>query len=215
MKELNLDNIRILIHSAIRIEGSKVLYFDPYHLTEEPHDADVIFVTHDHYDHFSPEDIRKITHERTLLVAPLSCKETVEQSEVLPKDRLVFMEPGDSAILRGILAAAVRAYNVNKKFHPKEKDWLGYIVTMDGISYYVAGDTDATPELLSVQADIALLPVGGTYTMTADEAAVFVNHLKPKAAVPTHYGDIVGSEGDAAHFCRLLDPEIGSALCRD
>ena len=205
MKELNLDNIRILIHSAIRIEGSKVLYFDPYHLTEEPHDADVIFVTHDHYDHFSPEDVRKITHERTLLVAPLSCKETVEQSEVLPKDRLVFMEPGDSAILRGILASAVRAYNVNKKFHPKEKDWLGYIVTMDGVSYYVAGDTDATPELLSVQADVALLPVGGTYTMTAEEAAEAALYMDIQTALPTHFADIVGTPEDGPRFTKLYE----------
>ena len=114
MKELNLDNIRILIHSAIRIEGSKVLYFDPYHLTEEPHDADVIFVTHDHYDHFSPEDVRRITHERTLLVAPLSCKETVEQSEVLPKDRLVFMEKVN-APERGEL---IRKYVEENYMHP-------------------------------------------------------------------------------------------------
>ena len=203
MKELNLENVRILIHSAIRIEGTKVLYFDPYHLTDEPHDADIIFVTHDHYDHFSAEDVLRVANERTLLVAPLSCKESIQAAEVLPEDRLVFMGPGDSAILRGILAAAIRAYNMNKKFHPKEKNWLGYVVTMDGVSYYVAGDTDATPELMGVQADVALLPVGGTYTMTAEEAAEAALRMDVQTAIPMHFGDIVGTEEDGERFRRL------------
>ena len=204
MKELNLENVKILAHSAIRIDGSKVLYFDPYHLTEETHDADLIFVTHDHFDHFSVEDVLKVRNEKTLLVAPRSCKETIEKAAVLPKDQLVFMEPGDSAWLLGLQAAAVRAYNLNKKFHPRENDWLGYVVTMDGVSYYVAGDTDATPELLEVKADVALLPVGGTYTMTAEEAAEAALHMDIQTAVPTHFADIVGTPEDGPRFTRLF-----------
>ena len=205
MKDLNLENIKIPAHSAIRIEGSKVLYFDPFHLTEEAHDADIIFVTHDHFDHFSAEDIAKITNERTLLVSPLSCEKTVREAGLVDEDRLVFMAPGDSAFLRGILAAAVRAYNLNKKFHPKENNWLGYVVTMDGVNYYVAGDTDATLELLEVKADVALLPVGGTYTMTAEEAAKAALQMDIKTAIPTHFADIVGTEEDGALFTRLFE----------
>ena len=205
MKELNLSNIRILIHSAIRIEGSKVLYFDPYHLTEEPKDADLIFVTHDHFDHFSAEDVRKVACEKTLLVAPKSCRKTIEESGVLPLDRLVFLEPGDSAILKGLQTLAVAAYNIGKKFHPKENGWLGYVVTMDGVSYYVAGDTDATPELLEVKADVALLPVGGTYTMTAEEAAKAALQMDIQTAVPTHFADIVGTPEDGPNFTRLFE----------
>ena len=200
----NTDNIRVIIHSAIRIEGSKVLYFDPYHLTEAPHDADLIFVTHDHFDHFSLEDVEKVRKEDSLLIAPLSCRETIEASG-LPKDRLVFMEPGDTAILKGLRTLAVASYNIGKHFHPKEKGWLGYVVAMDGTSYYVAGDTDVTPELLEVKADVALLPVGGTYTMTAKEAAAAALRMEIGTAVPTHFGDIVGTEADGAEFTRLYE----------
>ncbi len=205
MKELNLDNIRILIHSAIRIEGSKVLYFDPYHLTEEPHDADVIFVTHDHFDHFSAEDVKKVLKDGTLLICPATSRETVAQSGVLPEERIIPMEPGDETVLGSTQVSAVAAYNIGKKFHPKENRWLGYVVTLDGVSYYVAGDTDATPELLSVKADVALLPVGGTYTMTAEEAAEAALQMDIKAAVPTHFADIVGTEADGPKFTRLFE----------
>ena len=199
----NTDNIRVIIHSAIRIEGSKVLYFDPYHLKEAPHDADLIFVTHDHFDHFSKEDVEKVLKEDSLLIAPLSSKGTIEASG-LPKDRLVFMEPGDAAYLKGLQASAGAAYNIGKHFHPKENGWLGYVVTMDGVCYYVAGDTDVTPELLSVKADVALLPVGGTYTMTAEEAAEAALRMDIGTAVPTHFADIVGTEDDGPRFTRLF-----------
>ncbi|MBR5339668.1 MAG: MBL fold metallo-hydrolase [Lachnospiraceae bacterium] len=205
MKELNLENVRILIHSAIRIEGSKVLYFDPFHLAEEPHDADFIFITHDHFDHFSAEDVKKVASEKTILCAPLSCKESIEKSEVLPKENLVWLKPGDSAVFGGIKVLSVAAYNIGKKFHPKENGWLGYVVTMDGVSYYVAGDTDVTPELLSVKADVALLPVGGTYTMTAEEAAEAALHMDIQTAVPTHFADIVGTPLDGPRFTKLYE----------
>lgn len=205
MKDLNLENIKILAHSAIRIEGTRVLYFDPYHLVEETHDADVIFVTHDHFDHFSAEDIQKVANEKTLLVSPLSGEKMVRESGLFTEDRLVFMAPGDAAFLKGVQASAVRAYNLNKKFHPKENDWLGYVVTMDGVSYYVAGDTDATPELLEVKADVALLPVGGTYTMTAEEAALAALQMDIRTAIPTHFADIVGTKEDGPRFTRLFE----------
>ena len=205
MKELNLDRITVLMHSAIRIEGSLVVYFDPVHLKEEPHDADLIFITHDHFDHFSAEDVRKVLKEESLLICPLSSREAVVKADVIREDRIVCMEPGDSAVLKGTQAVAVAAYNIGKKFHPKENRWLGYIVTMDGVSYYVAGDTDATPELLSVRADVALLPVGGTYTMTAEEAAEAALQMDIGTAVPTHFADIVGTEADGPRFTRLFE----------
>ena len=209
----DLSHVRVLAHSAIRIEGEKTVYVDPFHLKEAPQDGDLILVTHDHYDHFSPEDIRKAARKDAVLVIPASLKETALQAG-FPEARILTMGPWENRTVLGVSVETVPAYNLGKPFHRPEKRWLGYVVTLGGIRYYVAGDTDENEDNRRVRCDVALVPVGGTYTMTADEAAVFVNHLKPKAAVPTHYGDIVGSEEDAAHFCRLLDPEIGSELCR-
>ena len=204
MKELNLDRISVLKHSAIRIEGSLVVYFDPFHLEEETHDADLIFITHDHFDHFSADDVRKVLKEDTLLICPLTSREAIVKAGVIREERIVCMEPGDSAVLKGAQAVAVAAYNIGKKFHPKENRWLGYIVTLDGVSYYVAGDTDATLELLSVKADVALLPVGGTYTMTAEEAALAAKEMDVETFIPTHYGSIVGEKTDGERFRKLV-----------
>ena len=211
---IDLSNVRVLAHSAIRIEGEKTVYVDPFHLKEETRDGDIILITHDHHDHFSPEDIRKAAGKDAVLVIPGSLREAALK-EGFPAARTVVVAPWEDRTVLGVSLETVPAYNLGKPFHRPEKRWLGYVVTLGGVRYYIAGDTDENEDNRKVRCDVALVPVGGTYTMTADEAAVFVNHLKPKAAVPTHYGDIVGSREDAEHFCRLLDPEIGSALCRD
>ncbi|MBP5295601.1 MAG: MBL fold metallo-hydrolase, partial [Lachnospiraceae bacterium] len=131
--------------------------------------------------------------------------ESIEKADVLPKENLVWLTAGDSVSFYGVQTDAVPAYNIGKKFHPKENGWLGYVVTMDGVRYYVAGDTDVTPELLSVKADVALLPVGGTYTMTAEEAAEAALRMDIRTAVPTHFADIVGTPGDGPRFTKLYE----------
>ena len=208
-----LKNVKVLEHSAIRIEGEKTVYFDPFHVKEAPHDADVIFITHEHYDHLSAEDIEKVAGDKTLFVLPESCREAALKAG-LDEKRLVLMRPGETKEINGLPAEAVRAYNVNKQFHTKERSWLGYEVTLGGIRYYVAGDTDDNEDVRRVRCDVALFPVGGTYTTTAEEAAAAVNAILPKAAIPTHYGDIVGKAEDAERFAALLAPEILCELCR-
>ena len=207
-----LENVKVLAHSAIRITGEKTIYFDPFHLTEETHDAELIFVTHDHYDHLSPEDIARIAKADTLFVLPATCRESALEKG-LPEEQLVTMEPGEKKTVGGLDVEAVPAYNVMKLFHTKGKKWLGYVVTLDGTRYYVAGDTDNNEDVRKVACDVALVPVGGTYTMTAKEAAALVNTIRPKAAVPTHYADIVGSEKDAKRFAGELDPAIVCEYC--
>ena len=176
--------ITVNAHSSIRIGGSKTVWFDPYLLKDAPHDADVVFITHDHYDHQSPKDIKKVSNDRTIVVTP---------------------ENASSVTVDGLTFTTVPAYNLNKHFHPKEKNYVGYVVTMDGTTYYVTGDTDATPEMKAVRADVLLLPIGGTYTMTPEEAAEAAAGMAVSAVIPTHYGAIVGSKADGARFKSLVN----------
>mgnify|MGYP003312348283 CR=1 FL=1 len=195
-------NITINSHSSIRAAGSKVLYFDPFQMREAPHDGDILFITHDHYDHFSPEDITKAAKEDTTFVVPHTL------AGKLPEDKTVILQPGEIVEIQGIRIEAIAAYNIEKKFHPKENGWLGYRVTMDGETLYVCGDTDATAEAGAVSCDILALPVGGTYTMNAAQAAELAKAIRPKLALPTHYGSIVGSKSDAMQFRQLVGDTI-------
>ena len=196
--------ITINAPSSLRIDAGPgaVCYVDPYLPKEAPHDADLILVTHSHHDHFSPDDIKRVAKANTRFVAPRGME--LELSEAL------FVSPGETCCpLPSISVEAVPAYNVGKKFHPRANGWVGYIITThDGTTVYVAGDTDDLPENRALACDIALVPVGGTYTMTAEEAAVFVNALQPKVAIPEHYGSGVGSKGDGKRFAKLVDPGI-------
>ena len=192
-----IDNITINAHSSIRIGANLALYFDPFHLRDAPHDADIVFVTHDHYDHLSPEDIDLVKKEDTVFVLPAACRVSAEKAGLEP---CVFLAPGDRTEIKGITVEAVAAYNTLKPFHPKKNGWLGYVATVEGERVYVAGDTDENRDNLTVVCDIALVPVGGTYTFDAKHAAKFVNKLHPKIAVPTHYGDIVGQASAADDF---------------
>lgn len=206
MNAMNTTNISINTQSSIRITGSKVLYFDPFQIAEERHDADIIFITHSHHDHLDPESIEKVSQENTVFVAPASMDR--EMRKVIGDAELFLMTPGDRQDIDVISIQAVPAYNRLKPFHPKRNGWNGYVVMMDGVRYYVAGDTDALKELSSVASDVALVPIGGTYTMTAKEAARLINEIHPLVAVPTHYGSIVGKPEDADVFRKYVDPEI-------
>lgn len=189
--------ITINEHSSIKICADITLYADPFKIKDDAHDADVVLFTHEHYDHFSPDDIEKVSHAGTIFVMPRSME---NHTFGLTK----FLSAGESCDVLGVGVLAVPAYNVGKKFHPKERGWLGYVLTVDGKRIYVAGDTDKTPDAEKAVCDIALLPAGGTYTMTAKEAASLANIIKPAVAIPTHYGSIVGKATDFEEFKNAL-----------
>lgn len=203
---MKTNNITVNTQSSICIDGSKVLYFDPFQIREENHRADIVLVTHSHYDHFDPESISKIAKDGTVYVVPASMEK--ELRGAVREGELITVNPGDVVETGGIRIQAVPAYNRLKPFHPKRNQWVGYVVTMDGIRYYVAGDTDAVPELEKVSCDVALVPIGGTYTMTAKEAAKLINAIGPKTAIPIHYGSIVGKKEDAEIFREHVTKDI-------
>lgn len=202
-----LENINVLIHSSIRITGQKKIYIDPFKIDEYYCDADFIFITHDHYDHYSEGDIDKVRKSDTVYVVP-SMLSTKLLKRGVPDTNIVPVEPNRIYNVDEFKFETIPAYNIGKPFHPKENGWVGYIIETNGLSYYIAGDTDITDESKKVKCDIALLPVGGTYTMNASEAAELANIIKPKVAVPIHYGDIVGSNDDAEMFKYLLNAGI-------
>ncbi len=194
------DNIHWLGHSTIYIKGKKeVIYFDPYKLKSGLSKADIILITHGHFDHCSKDDIGKIKKEETVVIGPCS----IEKKLPYP---VKVMTAGDKINIGDIAIEAVEAYNTNKEFHPKTEGCLGFIITVSGIKIYHAGDTDIIPEMNKIKADIALLPVGGTYTMDPEEAAKAADIIKPKVAIPIHWGSSAGSSDDACNFqkfCRV------------
>jgi L-ascorbate metabolism protein UlaG (beta-lactamase superfamily) len=202
-----MKSVHWLGHSAVLIAGSKTtIVVDPFQIGGiegicGKKTADVILVTHGHQDHLSAGDIEKIRGEKTVLVVPKGCEAGLKGS-------VRTMKPGDKITVEGVEVEAVAAYNIGKQFHPREKGYVGYVFSVDGIRYFHAGDTDATPEIKSVSADVAFLPVGGTYTMTAAEAAAVANAIRPKVAVPIHWGSIVGSSADAETFKKLCKCEV-------
>ena len=202
-----LDNIEVLCHSSIRISKNKVIYIDPYKIEENYNDADIIFITHDHYDHYSEEDVDKVINENTTIIIPEELLTKLLRKGI-NKNAIITVKPNEKYMVQEIKFGTVPAYNTNKTFHPKENDWIGYIITLDGIRYYIAGDTDITEKNRKVKCDVAFVPVGGTYTMDFKEAAQLINEIQPKIAVPIHYGSIVGTEQDATDFIKLLHPSI-------
>ena len=202
------ENIRVLTHSSIRIQsGDTVLYVDPYKVSGRPQDADFVFITHDHFDHFSPEDIEKVSCEKTILVVPEKMRDKVLQ-EADETQGIIPVKPDAPYDINGFSFETIPAYNRLKPFHPKTAGWVGYIFCLDGKRIYVAGDTDATPDAKKVQCDVALVPVGGTYTMNASQAAELVNTIRPATAIPTHYGSVAGSAADAESFREKVDPAV-------
>ena len=197
---MNTENITVNTQSSIRIAGSKVLYFDPFQIAGAPHDADIVFITHSHYDHLDPDSIRKVEKEGTIFIAPASMEKNM--AGVAEAASLKLMSPGETSEIDDVTVEAVPAYNKLKPFHPKKNKWNGYVVTMDETRYYVAGDTDAIEELASVSCDVALVPIGGKYTMNAKEAAGLINKICPQTVIPTHYGTIVGKPENADTFAK-------------
>ncbi len=201
-------NIAVNVQSSIRIRGSKTIYFDPWQIEDEPHDADFVFVTHEHYDHFSPEDICRVLKFDGHLVVPLSMENMTADITTIPASHIVTVKPGEKREIARMMVEAYPAYNLSKPFHIKRNGWLGYVVTLDADKYYVAGDTDALPEISDIKCDVAFLPIGGTYTMDASEAAGLALRIRPKVVIPTHYGSVVGSPVDGDLFKGMIPRDI-------
>ncbi len=204
-----IDNIELIIHSCIKFNGDKIIYFDPFKIKEEKHDADIIFITHSHYDHYSIDDINKVKNNNTILVVPLSMKDDIKSNNY---SNVIYVEPNKSYNIEDINFDTIPSYNTNKQYHKKENNWVGYIITINNIKYYIAGDTDETDENMKVNCDVAFLPIGGVFTMDYKEAAHLCNMIKPSIVVPIHYGSIVGDIELGKKFCKLIDNNIKCVL---
>ncbi len=201
-----IKKIHWLGHDGFRIDSGKVIYFDPFQIKSAV-PADIIFISHDHFDHCSEDDIKKIQKKDTVIVTDAATAKKLKGS-------IRVVKPGDKLTVGNIAVEVVPSYNTNKTFHPKASGMLGFIVTIEGVRIYHAGDTDFIPEMNSIKTDIALLPVSGTYVMTAEEAVQAALAIKPAIAIPMHFNAIVGSEKDAALFKEKLAGKIEVVVLR-
>ena len=190
---MNVDNIEVNTQSSIKIILDKIIYFDPYKIKEEKKDADIIFITHNHYDHMDITSINNIKNKNTIIIVPKTMKEVIKNIEF--KD-YIYLNPNEEINISNIIIKTIPAYNIEKPFHPRSNNWLGYIINFNNISYYIAGDTDKTKESENVKCDIALIPIGGHFTMDVNEATELIKIINPKIVIPTHYGSIIGDISD-------------------
>lgn len=207
-----LAGVSHLKQSTIRIQSDKVIYIDPFGIDGTPEDADVIFVSHGHYDHFSIEDIKKLAKKDTVLVIPEDCVKAARDAGF---ENSLSVRPSLSYEVNGLNFNTIPAYNIGKFFHPKDKNWVGYVLKVNNVTYYFAGDTDFILEMKDVKADVAFLPVGGTYTMTWKEAAEAANTISPQVAVPIHFADLVGTADDAQNFVNGLNSTIQGVILKN
>ena len=198
-----LDNISWLGQSTIKMNFNKIIYFDPFNIKEKYNDADIIFITHSHYDHFSKEDILKCKKDSTIIVITNDIyNEVIDLG--FKENNIIKVLPNNNYNIEDIKFSTIPAYNINKPFHPAYNNWVGYLITINNTVYYIAGDTDITEENKQVKCDVAFLPIGGKFTMDYIEAAELTKIIKPKIAFPIHYGTIVGSKEDADKFYELI-----------
>ena len=202
----DLNNIFINCQSSIKISDGLTIYFDPYDIKEKISNADYIFITHSHWDHFDLDSINNLVNDKTIIIGPSSVIEKLDNYKTLE------VKPNNIYNLDNISFMTVSAYNIDKEYHPKDAGYVGYIVTLNNITYYIAGDTDVLDDLKVIKADVIFLPIGGVYTMTKEEAVELANTIKPKYAIPIHYGLAVGSREDAKYFVDNLNKEINSKI---
>lgn len=195
--------VEVLCHNSIKITENVIVYVDPFKINKEYHDADYVFFTHSHYDHFSPEDIEKVKKENTVFIVTKDLKEKAE--DLYGKKNILVVKPNEDYHVSDFDFKTTYAYNVNKAFHPKENKWVGYLIQINNKTYYIAGDTDNIEEIQDIECDEAFIPIGGTYTMNYKEAAELANVIKAKVVIPTHYGSIVGDKEDAIKFKELVE----------
>ncbi len=207
-----LKGVSCYKQSMIRIEGEKTIYFDPYSFDGNPKDGDIVFITHTHGDHFDVNSIKKVLKKKGTIVITSDGEDQLKEAGF---KNIVTVKQGKSYKVNGIKFTTVAAYNTDKAFHPKDSGWVGYNVTMNETKYYIAGDTDLTSDMKKVKTDVAFLPVAGTYTMDAKQAASAANTIRPKVALPIHFGDVVGTTADARKFISLLDTNIKGAFLKD
>lgn len=196
-----VKNIHWLGHDGFRIDGERTIYIDPWQIAGGP-PADIVLITHDHHDHCSPDDVAKVSRPGTVIV-------TIAAAAKKLKGDVRVVEPGDTLTVSDVPIEAVPAYNVNKPFHPQSAGHVGFVVTAGGQRIYHAGDTDGIPEMANIETDIALLPVSGTYVMTADEAVQAAQTIQPQVAIPMHYGaGVAGTVEDAQRFRDALTGKV-------
>ncbi len=200
--------IEVFTQSAIKLTGKSIIYFDPYKIKEDYHDADYIFITHDHYDHYDEESLKKVMKSDTVMIVPTILITRVRKLTT----NVVEVIPNNEYRINDLTFEAIPAYNIGSNFHPKEKGYVGYNVLIDDTKYYIMGDTSVTEESKKVQTDICFVPIGGYYTMDVLEAADYINYLKPKKVIPIHYGSIVGDISFGTDFKRLINKDIEVAL---
>jgi L-ascorbate metabolism protein UlaG (beta-lactamase superfamily) len=197
-------------HDGFRIKNAKTVYIDPY-VMEAGEKADILLISHEHFDHFSPGVIKKIVTSTTTIITTPAVKRQLSGTKA---KEIRAVKPGEKIIVDDVSVETVPAYNVNKfrspgePFHPKQEQMLGFIVTINGVKIYHAGDTDSIPEMEGINIDIACLPVSGTYVMTAEEAAESTKRIRPKIAIPMHYGSVVGDDSDAERFKKLSSCDV-------
>lgn len=202
-----LENVQLLTHSSIRIAKDKIIYIDPYKIDKEYNDANLVFCTHSHFDHFSIEDIKKVITENTKIITVEETRDRLIEMGFKKKE-IIVVKPNAKYKVDKVVFNTISAYNISKDFHPKKNNWVGYNIKIGDFWYYISGDTDNTREARKVKCDVAFLPVGGMYTMDYKEAADLANTIMPKVAIPTHYGSVVGSRDDAKMFASNLDTNI-------
>ncbi|CAG7599486.1 hypothetical protein PAESOLCIP111_00314 [Paenibacillus solanacearum] len=208
-----LKGVQLFKQSMVKLSGGKqVIYVDPYKVDGEPKDGDIIFITHTHSDHFSLSEIRKVAKAGATVVFPAKELDKVADAGF---GKVIGAVPNEEGTVNDISYKAVPAYNTQTANHPKEREWVGYIIKVNGASYYMAGDTDLIPEMKDFDADVAFLPMGGTYTMAYEEAAKAANAIRPRIVIPYHYADVVGSRDDALKFIDLVEPGITAILMKE
>lgn len=206
-----MENVNVFKHNSIKIVNNNLnIYIDPFRIDVISNDADIIFITHSHYDHFSIDDIMNIKKDTTKIV---STKDTYKEIKNYFKDEdIIIVEPNKSYNILGINFSTVRAYNVNKEYHPIGNDWVGYILNIDDKKYYIMGDTDVNEDNSNIECDVLFVPIGGKFTMDYKEAADYTNSINPSVVIPTHYGLIVGDVDLGEKFKELINFNIECEL---